>query len=87
MNNKIDLAIIPNVGKQTAIDLKRVGIQSVDDLKNADAVQLFEQLCALDSKRHDPCTLDIFFSAVDYATNGTSKPWWQYTDLRKTLYK
>lgn len=87
MHNNTDLTSIPNVGDATAGDLRRIGILTVDDLKNADAVQLFEMLCTVDATQHDPCTLDIFLSAVDYATNGISKPWWGYTELRKTLYK
>lgn len=87
MKDTSELTSIPNVGKATAGDLERIGIASLNDLKGADAVQLFEKLCTIDGKQHDPCTLDIFLSAIDYVTNGESKPWWEYSELRKTLYK
>ena len=87
MSNSTDLTRILNVGIANAGDFQRIGVHSIDDLKNADAMLLFKRLCAVDGARHDPCTLDVFMSAVDYATNGTSKPWWEYTELRKTLYE
>ncbi len=86
MKDVLALEGIPNVGEATARDLRRVGVNSVTDLVDADAIHLFDKLCELDGVQHDPCTLDIFFSAVDYATNGAIKPWWKYTELRKKLY-
>ncbi|MBP6037828.1 MAG: mitomycin resistance protein [Candidatus Saccharimonas sp.] len=74
MVNVSNLTTIPNVGEATARDLNRIGIFKVSDLKAADEVGLFETLCEIDGVKHDPCTLDVFMSAVDYVTNGTSKP-------------
>jgi hypothetical protein len=78
-----DLRTIPNVGPAVARTLQRLGIASVDDLRGRDGEELFERLCALDGRRHDPCLLDTFVAAVDYAGGGPSRPWWEYSRERK----
>ena len=32
--------------------------------------------------RQDPCLLDTFTAAVDFATNGPARPWWEYSRER-----
>ena len=65
-----DLTAIPNIGPAVARKLERLDVHSADDLRGRDPHELFERLCALDDMRHDPCLLDTFVAAVDYADGG-----------------
>jgi hypothetical protein len=78
-----DLRTIPNVGPAIARKLERLDVATVADLRGRDGEELFERLCALDGRRHDPCLLDTFVAAVDYANGGPPRPWWEYSRERK----
>ena len=78
-----ELQEIPNVGPAIARKLERLDIARVGDLRDRDAEELFERLCALDGQRHDPCLLDTFVAAVDYANGAPPRPWWEYSRERK----
>ena len=78
-----DLQSIPNVGPAVATKLRRLGIGSVAELRGHDPDELFERLCALDGRRHDPCLLDTFVAAVSYADGGPARPWWEFSRERK----
>jgi hypothetical protein len=58
-------------------------VQEPADLRGQDADELFERLCALDGRRHDPCLLDTFHAAVDVADGKPARPWWEYSRERK----
>lgn len=77
------LTSIPNVGPAVAAKLHRLGIEQPDDLRDRDPDELFERLCALDGRRHDPCLLDTFVAAVAYAGGGPARPWWEFSRERK----
>ena len=74
------LTDLPNVGASIAEDLQRIGITHPDQLCGQSAVDLYEQLCAVDQCRHDPCLLDVFISITDLWTarrlnhGGTTPP-------------
>lgn len=74
---------IPNVGPAVANDLRRLGIQSPDDLKGKDPFLLYQQLCAQTGSVHDPCLLDTFIAATRFMAGGPALPWWHYTAERK----
>jgi hypothetical protein len=78
-----ELQQIPNVGPAVARKLERLDIARVEDLRGRDPHALFERLCALDATRHDPCLLDTFVAAVDYADGAPARPWWEYSRERK----
>ena len=78
-----DLQTIPNVGPAVARKLERLHVASVADLRGQDGEELFERLCSLDGRRHDPCLLDTFVAAVEYANGGPARPWWEYSRERK----
>ena len=78
-----ELTTIPNVGPAIAAKLRRLDIASADDLRGRDPDELFERLCALDGRRHDPCLLDMFVAAVAYADGGPARPWWELSRERK----
>lgn len=78
------LQAIPNVGPSIAADLRRMGIDSPDQLKGQDGYELYRRLCAKDRTRHDPCVVDVMLAAVHFMDTGESKKWWEFTAQRKT---
>jgi hypothetical protein len=74
---------IPNVGPAVAADLRRLGITSPGGLPGRDPYALYDDLCRLTGRRHDPCLLDTFIAAVRYMEGGPKKPWWKFTAERK----
>ena len=77
------LTSIPNVGPPSRASSSASASTSPDDLRGRDADELFERLCALDGRRHDPCLLDTFHAAVDVADGKPARPWWEYSRERK----
>lgn len=78
-----ELQKIPNVGPAVADDLIRLGIHSLEELAEQDPDEMYERLCNLDGKRHDPCVRDVFAAVTDFARGGEAKPWWEYSRMRK----
>ena len=74
---------IPNVGPAIAADLIRLGVTCVEDLAGGDPDALYDQLCALDGARHDPCVLDTFTAVVAFANGEPAQPWWIFSRRRK----
>lgn len=62
-----ELTAIPNVGRAVAGKPRALDITSADDLRRRDAEERFERVCARDGRRRDPCLLDTFVAAVDWA--------------------
>ena len=77
------LTAIPNVGPKIARKLLALDVRGLDDLRGRDPDELFERLCAMDGRRHDPCLLDTFVAAVEYADGGPPRPWWELSRERK----
>ena len=80
------LTSIPNVGPAIASKLRRLDVQEPADLRGQDPEELFERLCALDGRRHDPCLLDTFVAAVTVADGGPARPWWEFSRERKAQH-
>ena len=80
MDRLQDLA---NVGPAVERMLGRLGVTAPAQLAGQDPYELFERLCTVDGRRHDPCLLDTFMSAVDQADGKPARPWWEYTPERK----
>jgi hypothetical protein len=78
-----DLTSVPNVGPAVVRTLRRLGIEAPGDLAGQDPEELFERLCAIDGRRHDPCLLDTFVAAVSFADGGPPRPWWEFSRERK----
>ncbi len=78
-----DLTSIPNIGPAVAAKLGRLGVVHPCDLQGRDPAELFERLCSLDGRRHDPCLLDTFAAAVSYADGGPARSWWEFSRERK----
>ena len=77
------LADLPNIGKAIAKDLQSIGIDHPRKLIGKDPYGLYNELCTLSGKRHDPCVLDVFMSAVHFMEGGKPLPWWAFTGERK----
>lgn len=81
----VEFQTIPNIGKAMAEDLVRLRIRGIKGLATRDAMEMYEQISKLDGVRHDPCVLDVFMAAVEFAKTGACKPWWKYTPERKVM--
>jgi predicted flap endonuclease-1-like 5' DNA nuclease len=77
------LRAIPNVGPVIAGDLIRLGITRLEDMAGRDPDHMYDALCALDGRRHDPCMRDVFAAVVAYANGEEAQPWWAFTPARK----
>jgi len=80
MDRLQDLA---NVGPAVERMLGRLGVTAPAQLAGQDPYELFERLCAVDGRRHDPCLLDTFTAAVAYADGGPARRWWEFSRERK----
>ena len=78
----VDLTHIINIGPSIAGDLRRIGIEVPADLCGQDPYEMYTRLCQADGRRHDPCVLDVFISAVAFMQGGPARPWWKYTAQR-----
>ena len=74
---------LPNIGKAIAYDLQLIGIDHPGTLIGKEAFGLYEELCTKSGKRHDPCIIDVFMSAIHFMEGGDPLPWWSFTDERK----
>jgi hypothetical protein len=79
------LTDLPNVGPAVAADLRRLGIDSPEQLKGRDALALYDQLCAITGRRQDPCVIDVFLSITRFMEGDEARPWWHYTAQRKAI--
>ncbi len=81
-----DLLDLVNVGPAIARHLGHAGVTMTSQLVGRDPVEIYEEMCQADGRRHDPCLLDTVMSAVDQANGGAAKPWWHYTAERKRMF-
>ncbi len=81
----VEFQTVPNIGKAMAEDLVRLRIRGIKGLARQNAMSLYNAISRLDGVRHDPCVLDTFMAAVEFAKTGTCKPWWKYTPERKAM--
>ena len=77
------LTDLPNVGKVVAEDLRKLGINTPQDLLGHDAYAMYYKLCELTGMQHDPCMIDVFLSLTDFIQGNDPKPWWAFTAQRK----
>lgn len=78
---------IPNIGASIAKNLCGIGVETPEQLRNEDGLELYLELNAATGVRHDPCVADVFIAAVDFMNGGEVKPWWSYTAQRKRRLK
>ena len=61
---------IPNVGPRMASALLKLGVASLRVAAGRDPDEMYLELCAIDTKRYDPCARDIFAAVVSHAEGG-----------------
>ncbi len=76
---------LPNIGKAIGKDLRLIGIDHPRKLIGKSPFKLYEALCENTGKRHDPCVIDVFMSAVHFMEGGKPLPWWSFTKKRKNI--
>jgi len=57
---------LPNIGKAMANDLRLIGIDNPRELIGKEAFDLYEELCSISGKKHDPCVIDVFMSVIHF---------------------
>jgi len=57
---------IQNIGPAIAVDLRQLGITTPAELPGRDPYSMYDDLCRITGKRHDPCLLDTFIAAVRF---------------------
>lgn len=77
------LAALRNIGKAMLADFRILGIDSVGQLAEQDADDLYVRLCVLTGQRHDPCVHDTFAAAIHEARTGEARDWWTFSPARK----
>lgn len=86
-----ELKDLVSVGAATVLDFNLLGINSIDDLRDNDANELYERLCLITHVRHDPCVEDVFRAAIEQSNNpnleSEKKNWWYWSRVRKGLIK
>ncbi len=82
----VRLEDLPNVGKAVAADLRRININSPQDLAGEDPLKLFGKLQEVTGTRQDPCMLDTFMAVIHFMNSGEALPWWKFTEKRKQKY-
>jgi hypothetical protein len=81
-----NLTELMNVGTAVAAYFERASITRIDQLAGQDPIELYDTICRIDARRHDPCLLDTIMSAIDQANGNPARPWWTYTPHRKGTY-
>jgi Pathogenicity locus len=81
------LTDLPNVGTSLAGDLQLIGIQTPAQLKGRDPYAMYERLCEVTQRRHDPCVIDVFISVTRFMNGEPPAVWWQFTEERKKVLR
>lgn len=81
------LTDLPNIGKAVAQDLLMLGIEEPAQLVGLNPYDLYDRLCELTGTRHDPCMIDVFISITRFMDGEAPRPWWDYTDERKSVLR
>lgn len=87
MATKSDLLSLVSVGPATVEDFRQLGITSIAQLRGKSPQRLYDRLCVITGKRHDPCLLDVFHAAIAQADNpklpAAQKQWYYWSRVRK----
>ncbi len=77
---------LPNIGKTMAKNLQIIGIEKPKELIGKEPMHLYEKLCLVTGKQHDPCVIDVFMSVIHFMEGGEPLPWWSFTQKRKQCF-
>ena len=77
---------IPNIGETMERDFILLGLHRPVELADKDPYHLYDELCRITGKKHNPCVLDTFISAVRYMQGGPPRKWWEFSAERKRRF-
>ncbi len=81
---------IPGVGKSIAEDFWKLGLRSLNDLRERNPEELYDALCLQQGMHVDRCMLYVMRCAVYYASSedhdANLLKWWNWKD-RKTAFE
>jgi hypothetical protein len=77
---------IINIGPAMSRDFKRLGFERPQDLIGQAPLAMYQEICKLEQKFHDPCVLDTYMATVDYMNGGRPRQWWDCTAKRKQQF-
>ena len=77
---------IINVGPAGTGDFERLGLKKPQQLIGRDPLKLYQKICAVDNRFHDPCVLDVFMATVDFMNGNKPQAWWKFTEQRKEQF-
>jgi len=83
----VRLREIPNVGLKMGATLLKLGVVRLQEAAGRDPDEMYEELCAMDAKRHDPCVRDVFAAVVSQAEGHPARSWWEFAPERKRREK
>jgi len=76
-----------SVGPAALQDFALLGIKTIDELADKKAHLLYQRLCWITEKQHDPCVEDVFSAAIAQAQNpdlpAEECQWWYWSRKRK----
>ena len=79
-----ELETIPGVGPKIAQKLRSIGVSRVNDLRDANPEELYNNLEKTVGAHVDPCVLYVFRAAVYYASRQEHDPeklkWWNWKE-------
>jgi len=78
---------IPNIGDKTARLLNDIGVLQPIDLIDKDSYVLYDKICQVTKKTHDPRLLDILLSAAHFVAGNPPRHWSDFTQQRKSILK
>ena len=77
------LTDLPNVGKETAKDLRLLGYAKPADIAGQCPFDMYERLREVTGVRHDLCVIDVFVSVTEFLGGKPPRLWWEFTNSRK----
>jgi predicted RecB family nuclease len=82
-----ELSALANIGPAMRGDFTLLGIETIAQLAEQDADELYTRLSSLTGCRQDPCVWDTFAAAIHQAKTGEALSWWAFTPVRKERQK
>lgn len=81
------LSKLRNVGPGICESFRLLGIETVEQLAEQGADDLYFKLSAIRGEKVDPCVHDVFTATIHQAKTGEAFSWWHYSDARKQRQK
>ena len=81
----VNLEDLPNIGRNIAADLRKIGIRCPAELQERKPLEVFRKLERVMGSRHDPCVLYTLLSVEHYFAKGEIVPWWKFTKSGKEI--